>query len=67
MSFKVTKSNGDDVTNKFKPLKAFEYHEDGEDVLTDIKLAVKESERGVGVHKAKDIDDLFSQLENDDE
>lgn len=33
----------------------------------ETELALKESERGVGVHKAKDVDDLFSQLENDDE
>ena len=33
----------------------------------ETELALKESERGIGVHKAKDIDDLFTQLENDDE
>ena len=33
----------------------------------ETELALKESERGVGVHKAKDIDDLFSQIENDNE
>ena len=29
--------------------------------------ALEDSKRGIGVHKAKDLDDLFSQLEADDE
>ena len=30
-------------------------------------LSLKESEIGIGIKKAKDIDDLFAQLETDDE
>ena len=33
----------------------------------EAELSLKESEIGNGIKKAKDIDDLFAQLETDDE